>query len=81
MATAKDLHSKFYLITNSYIFSGKSPNLVDLSIVFFELWGKPYGGIEYPLAGKGKPFLDGVLVHPSLDGGRGKKVPLVNSAS
>ena len=49
IATAKDPHSNFYLLTNSHIFSGKSPNLVELSFSLSELWAKnPKGGAEYP---------------------------------
>ena len=52
MATAKDLHSNFYLLTNSYIFSGKSPNLVELSFSLSELWAKNLkGGAKHPRAG------------------------------
>ena len=49
MATAKDLHSNFYFLTNSYIFSGKSPNLVELSFSLSEFWAKNFkGGVEHP---------------------------------
>ena len=44
MATATDLHSNFYLLTNSYIFSGKSPNVVELSFSLSELWAKNLKG-------------------------------------
>ena len=49
MATVKDLHLNFYLLTNSYIFSGKSPNLVELSLSLSELWAKNLkGDAEHP---------------------------------
>ena len=44
MATAKDLHSNFYLLTNSYIFSGKVTKFG--WIIFLPLWvmgKKPQG--------------------------------------
>ena len=44
MATAKDLDSNFCLLTNSYIFSEKSPNLVELSFSLSELWAKNLKG-------------------------------------
>ena len=49
MATAKDLHSNFYFLTSSHIFSGKSPNLVALSFSLSELQAKkPQGWCRIP---------------------------------
>ena len=48
MATAKDPHSHFYLLTNSYIFSGKVTKFG--WIIFLTLWvmgKKPKGGAEH----------------------------------
>ena len=44
LTTAKDLYSNFYLLTNSYIFSGKLPSLVELSFSLSELWAKNLKG-------------------------------------
>ena len=49
MATANYVHSNFYLLTNLYIFSKKSPNLVELSFSLSELWAKDLkGSAEQP---------------------------------
>ena len=51
-------HSNFYFLSNSYIFSGKSPNLDELSFSLSELWAKDLkGGAEHP------PGQDRVKMH------------------
>ena len=49
IATAKDLHSNFYLLNNSYIFSGKITDLVELSFSLSELRAKNLkSGAKHP---------------------------------
>ena len=49
MATAKDSYLNFYFQTNSFIFLGKSPNLIEFSFSLPELWAKNLkGGAEHP---------------------------------
>ena len=53
MATARDLYSNFSFEENFYIFSGKSPNLVELSFCLPELWAKNIKcGAEHPCPGQ-----------------------------
>ena len=49
MATAKDLHSNFYLLTKCYIFSGKVTKFVWIIFPLSDLWEKNLKGVaEHP---------------------------------